>query len=97
MKQKLYLNNGDGYSLINLPSSSLAQPFALDFFGNFSISLFGQLKGSSIFSLWTLDGNDTLLTHLNGLEGCVLAHPHSSAWVDLNGDCKAGTFTISQL
>jgi hypothetical protein len=93
MIQKLYLNNGVNFTLFDLQySSTLAQPLLLDFYGNFSMSLLGQRKGSHGFSLWSF-GNDSAFVRDLGdqFHDCKLSEFHSNAWVDLNGDCKAGT------
>lgn len=85
---------GNGYDLINLSSSTLAQPLAIDYYGNFTISLLGQSKVSSNFSLWTFTENGTIVTNLDSFKGCTLTNPHANAWVDLNGDCKAGIIIL---
>jgi integrin alpha FG-GAP repeat containing protein 1 len=88
--QMAFLNDGDGYKVIDLPLSNLAQPLAIDYYGNFTMSLFGQTKGSSSFSLWTITENGSTVSTLDTFKGCSLSDPHANAWVDLNGDCKAG-------
>jgi integrin alpha FG-GAP repeat containing protein 1 len=92
--QKVYLDVGDGYQVINLPLSNLAQPLAIDYFGNFTVSLFGQTIGSKKFSLWTITENGGFISNLDMFKGCSLADPHANAWVDLNGDCKAGMISL---
>lgn len=92
--QKVYMNVDNGYDLINLPSSTLAQPLAIDFYGNFTISLFGQSKETSGFSLWTVTDKGAHVSKLDVFKGCVLTDPHANAWVDLNGDCKAGIIIL---
>lgn len=73
--------------------SSLAQPFLIDYFGLLKSDLFGISENgiSTIFchNITKLGGVEFSI--LERAQFCSLAKPHSSSFVDLDGDCLAGS------
>lgn len=87
----------------------LPQPFVADLSASLLPTLIGYRSGvdqlvsftfNSDFSAPPKDSFDfitkPLLLDSKGPEVCRLAHPHSSAFVDLNGDCLADLFFFCQ-
>eukprot|EP00842_Homolaphlyctis_polyrhiza_P005034 jgi/Hompol1/5531/HPOL_004510-RA len=105
---ELFVGNGNDHAAAVETSKSIAhqsQPFVADFTGNMRASLIGHHKSNPTqLSVWTFDSLKSAFQiepflSLNSLSGnqaanqtCRLAHPHSSAFVDLNGDCLADIF-----
>lgn len=85
---------------ISLPASMDAQPMSVDAAGSLRGDLLGHAHSSpDTLSVWrNVDGQMRLETPvMNGhIPPCRLAHPHSSANVDMNGDCLADLFLVCQ-
>ncbi|PWN19934.1 hypothetical protein BCV69DRAFT_283464 [Microstroma glucosiphilum] len=92
---------------IKLPSASGAQPMLADGTGDMKMDLLGQSSqsgNSGILEMWENvfgSRNSTQAFTLSsapletGSEPpCQLATPHSSAFIDLNGDCLADLFLV---
>ncbi|PKI82542.1 hypothetical protein MVES1_003813 [Malassezia vespertilionis] len=90
---------------IELPSSMHAQPLVADTTGDMHLDLVGHALGVEGLSIWENQVSDNtsaafalttpVLEHsVNPLPGCELADPHSSAFVDMNGDCLADLFLV---
>lgn len=86
-----------------LPAAAHAQPFVVDASG----SLRGELLGHAAtapdaLSVWRADPASAHFAMApapvtwNGGEPCRLAAPHSSAHIDLNGDCVADLFLVCE-
>ncbi|UZJ55026.1 hypothetical protein CBS101457_004346 [Exobasidium rhododendri] len=92
--------------VLTIPSSSSAQPFVLDATGDMHADLLGHVSSSSgKLSLWknTFGQNnrtdlfelaDAPFTPQASVPTCQLAEPHSSAFIDFNGDCLADLFLV---
>lgn len=82
-------------SPVSIPPSGTAQPFVLDSTGSMRLDLLG-VDSNGKMQLWKNSGNaDSLYTVTNSPLSdrvCTLADPHSSAFVDFNGDCVADLF-----
>lgn len=94
---------------MSIPSASSIQPFTLDANGDMHTDLMGYPANSpSKLSIWKnaydrtngsqaftienapLEYNETVLAE----PSCQLAKPHSSAFIDLDGDCLADLFLV---
>ncbi|WFD34353.1 hypothetical protein MCUN1_001192 [Malassezia cuniculi] len=94
--------NGTLGAPTHLPASAAPHPLALDASGDLHIDLLGHPKDSRELRVWrnlygapadrTIDLEELILVGDNAPPACRLAHPHSSAFVDLNGDCLADLF-----
>ncbi|KAJ1975956.1 hypothetical protein H4R34_004150 [Dimargaris verticillata] len=102
---KVYLGDGqNGFEAtpVILPPAAQAQPIPLDLTGDMTTDLLGISAADGTLKVWkntsrskaavplfelhdvpTMDGAHTM---------CQPSSPHASAWVDLNGDCRADLF-----
>ncbi|CCO30413.1 Cell division control protein 73 [Rhizoctonia solani AG-1 IB] len=94
----VHLGDGEGVNYSSprvLPPSGLAHPILLDSDGNMKLNMLG-LDPDGKMKLWRnnddTSGTFTLVDSPLSSQACKLADPHSSAVVDFNGDCLAGTF-----
>lgn len=77
--------------------SSLAQPFILDYNGNLGVSILGYEPDSKELLVWQLGTANFTKIPANLVDkeinknACQVSHPHSSAFIDLDGDCLAGS------
>ena len=84
---------------ITLPASTRAHPLTIDATGALAADLLGHVASDpTTLTLWHA-AQDTVVTeplamHGDGTPPCQLAHPHSSAHVDMNGDCLADLFLV---
>ncbi|KAI8919600.1 hypothetical protein BC831DRAFT_481146, partial [Entophlyctis helioformis] len=104
---QLFLGDGHG-SAEGMPNKNVAeisQPFIVDYDGTMVPSLMGHVRGEpNVLSVWTFNTTslefDVRRTELSsrapGGRECHLPNPHSSAFVDLNGDCLADIFLVCQ-
>jgi integrin alpha FG-GAP repeat containing protein 1 len=77
----------------SLDSSSLSHPLVLDWYENMTSSLLGHsFANQERLSIWSSQSAAVRNLPPNLFSGCRIAHPHSNAWLDLNGDCKPGSF-----
>ncbi|KAL1915364.1 uncharacterized protein VTP21DRAFT_6822 [Calcarisporiella thermophila] len=93
-------------NFIKLPSSSAAQPILFDYDGNMRTDLLGYPSSSSdTLSVWrnvvnpatnALEFEIAPFPLNNSAPACKPANPHSSAFVDLDGDCLADLFLVCQ-
>ncbi|KAG0054100.1 hypothetical protein BGZ83_011984 [Gryganskiella cystojenkinii] len=106
------IDNGWDAEFITLPSSTSQQPMTFDVNGDMRTDLLGYAfagyqAGTSPLSVWknihdpkNPGGPIFELVPMNftGEAGpqCILSNPHSSAFVDLNGDCLADIFLTCQ-
>ncbi|WFD32932.1 hypothetical protein MSPP1_003985 [Malassezia sp. CBS 17886] len=93
-----------------LPAAMHAQPLTLDATGDLHVDLLGHAETQAdTLSVWrnTMGTNATApvaieaprLMRANGTDAppaCRLADPHSSAFIDLNGDCLADLFLVCE-
>ncbi|KAJ1990529.1 hypothetical protein H4R33_001672 [Dimargaris cristalligena] len=109
---KIYLGNGQGGFEPNpsiLSPASSAHPVLFDSNGDMTTDLLGfvQSDGKDIVKLWKNHAKDYGSAPLFTLEDitlwsdqneslCKFNHPHSNAWLDLNGDCQADLFVTCQ-
>lgn len=92
--------NGSLGAPTRLPPSSPAHPLVLDAAGDLHADLLGVPAGSAELAVWrNLYGAAAAAEPFylerpqwRGGAPCRLAHPHSSAFVDLDGDCLADLF-----
>lgn len=92
--------NGSLGAPVRLPPAAGAQPLALDASGDLHVDLLGHPQGARELHVWrnlygaASDGSFDLEKPIlvGDAPPCQLAHPHSSAFVDLNGDCLADLF-----
>ncbi|RKP26277.1 hypothetical protein SYNPS1DRAFT_28023 [Syncephalis pseudoplumigaleata] len=102
---RVYLGNGrdrldPGY--ITVPASTAAQPIPFDFAGDMRIHLLGYPANKpDTLSVWKnrpieAGQNATelfdIVTMPQSERFCKFSHPHSGAFVDLNGDCLSDLF-----
>ncbi|KAI0059037.1 integrin alpha N-terminal domain-containing protein [Artomyces pyxidatus] len=88
---------------ITIPSSTLSQPIPLDIDGDMKIDLLGLQPGSPpTLKVWQNIWNASHTTGplysiidppFHGPQ-CRISNPHSSAIIDLNGDCLADIFLV---
>ncbi len=92
---------------IKLPASAATQPIALDASGDLALDLLGHATDDTHLRLWrnhlaqngTFEVVDMPLVDEKGIEirsSCQLSSPHSSAFIDLDGDCAADLFLVCQ-
>ncbi|KAG0305341.1 hypothetical protein BGZ98_004275 [Dissophora globulifera] len=101
------IDNGWDPNFITVPSSTSQQPMTFDYNGDMMTDLLGYAfegyqAGISPLSVWknvyspSVPGKIFEVSPINftGDPGpaCTLSDPHSSAFVDLNGDCLADIF-----
>lgn len=89
--------NGTVGEMQSLPASTLSHPMTLDAAGSLHADLFGHAAASpNDVSVWRNYNGSFVLERpvMLGGEPCRLAHPHSSAFVDMNGDCLADLFLV---
>lgn len=93
---------------LQVPPSTLAQPLVVDATGDMEIDLLGlPYNSSSSLQMWRNSFSATNTTAAfevqrgpflsssdGGEEPCQLADPHSSAFVDIDGDCLADLFLV---
>lgn len=84
---------------VTLPPSTRAHPLTIDATGALAADLLGHVASHpTALSLWhPAQGSfvtEALAMHSNSTPPCQLAHPHSSAHVDMNGDCLADLFLV---
>ncbi|OAJ38717.1 hypothetical protein BDEG_22624 [Batrachochytrium dendrobatidis JEL423] len=96
---QLFLGNGKLNSTVVKSGSGIsetAQPFVIDYDGQMYPSLLGHVHNQpNNLSLWTFNTTTNLFDirpsnfTQNSPAGnsCQLSHPHSSAFIDINGDC----------
>lgn len=99
---KLYFGNQKSFDkAINLPSSMNIQPTLIDFYGNMHPNLLGYpFDPNAAFNLHIWKFNDTSVNvepvtikdEKTGRQLCKISHPHSNAFIDLNGDCLSDLF-----
>ncbi|KZT59740.1 integrin alpha N-terminal domain-containing protein, partial [Calocera cornea HHB12733] len=105
----IYLGQGNGLfseSALTVPGTASEQPIALDATGNIRVDLLGMsptASGSSTWQLWENTWNTSTRSGpmfgittppLDTSKLCKLSNPHSSAVVDLDGDCLADLFLV---
>lgn len=91
-----------------LPPSALAQPLTVDASGQQRTELLGHADATpATLSVWRnwhgLNGTQNMTVEPVRLvsrgaapPACRLAHPHGSAFVDMNGDCLADLFLVCE-
>ncbi|KAK6091806.1 hypothetical protein MT418_007777 [Batrachochytrium dendrobatidis] len=101
---QLFLGNGKLNSTVVKSGSGIsetAQPFVIDYDGQMYPSLLGHVHNQpNNLSLWTFNTTTNLFDirpsnfTQNSPAGnsCQLSHPHSSAFIDINGDCLPDVF-----
>ena len=106
VKMSFYPGNGKGGygksnyqsflgSAIEMESSDLTQPIALDLEGNMHTVLLGQDHASHEWSFWSMNSTKSWnMTKIHGplSKACQIADPHSNAFIDLDGDCLSDIF-----
>ncbi|KAI9596507.1 hypothetical protein BDF19DRAFT_437639 [Syncephalis fuscata] len=106
---RVYLGNGRDHfdsNYITVPSSTAIQPIPFDFVGDMRIHLLGYPStNADTLSVWKnrpipVGQNTTELFDIVKMpqsdKFCKLAHPHSGAFIDLNGDCLADLFVTCE-
>ncbi|KAG2020932.1 hypothetical protein CC2G_006216 [Coprinopsis cinerea AmutBmut pab1-1] len=94
-----------GFDLKNplkVQSSTLPQPIPIDIDGDMKIDLLGTIPGGEGLQIWQNIWNESapspqlyeMIPAPFPNVRCKLAHPHSNAVVDLNGDCLADVFLV---
>ncbi|KAL4399692.1 hypothetical protein ACI68E_004075 [Malassezia pachydermatis] len=87
---------------ITLPASDAPHPLLVDASGTLQGELLGHATAKpGTLTLWRRDEATSQysleeLTMHGDISPCQLAHPHSSAHVDMNGDCLADLFLVCQ-
>ncbi|KAI8983819.1 hypothetical protein BDB01DRAFT_790233 [Pilobolus umbonatus] len=95
---RMHIYCGDGNDTfqvdpIKLPSAIQSLPIVLDINGDMRTDILGYSKDTNELSVWMNTGGSSLFnltsasTVFNKVDTCQWAHPHSNAFVDLNGDC----------
>ncbi|KAJ3295635.1 hypothetical protein HK104_002440 [Borealophlyctis nickersoniae] len=108
-KLRIYFGNGiDSFnqtSYLDLESSSLQHPLVMDYNGTMKPDLLGYLpttKHDYKLSLWSPSSMDGKASPVNLDDGgqnhrvCKISHPHSNAFIDLDGDCLPDLFLTCQ-
>ncbi|KAH6578731.1 hypothetical protein BASA50_008422 [Batrachochytrium salamandrivorans] len=104
---ELFLGNGKKNATEVESSKSISEPshpFIIDYDGDMRPSLIGHVHSQpDILSVWTFNSTNNIFdvrktnfsqsTSNNG-HHCHLPHPHSSAFIDLDGDCLADVFLM---
>ncbi|KAJ3160679.1 hypothetical protein HDU86_000438 [Geranomyces michiganensis] len=95
------LSNTYATSFLELESATGMQPFIVDYTGAMKPELLGYPVGKDRkLSLWKptvgATASEVPLTQ-NSTALCTLAHPHSNAFVDLDGDCVADMFVTCDM
>ncbi|KAJ3412080.1 hypothetical protein HDV05_001304 [Chytridiales sp. JEL 0842] len=104
MSLKIFFGNGlnslNRTTVLTLPPAIGPEPFVLDYFGEMRSDLMGYpFDSPDKLSIWRINDNQTvevvparLVDTASGKTACKLSTPHSSGFVDLNGDCLADIF-----
>ncbi|RKP11179.1 hypothetical protein THASP1DRAFT_11906 [Thamnocephalis sphaerospora] len=104
LRMRIYLGDGqDVSSYVQVPSSTAAQPILFDFVGDMRVHMLGYpFDKPQQLSVWKNKApspgeNITELLPMPAADQfCKISHPHSNAFVDLNGDCLADLFLTCQ-
>ncbi|EIE92252.1 hypothetical protein RO3G_17059 [Rhizopus delemar RA 99-880] len=106
IQMQIYLGNGNDTfesQPIKLPSAQGALPIVLDINGDMKTDILGYSKETNQLSTWMNMGDSSFNLTLadtmfdkQSIDQCTWANPHSNAFVDLDGDCLADGFKLSQ-
>ena len=99
---KLYIGGSHLFESSSEIHLNNIQPFIADNFGKLEPVFNGYLKDSKDLSAITVDKNGkfivletNLYDKLNNISACFLSTPHSSAFLDFDGDCAAGFMKLN--
>jgi integrin alpha FG-GAP repeat containing protein 1 len=95
----VYIGNGANFTQLSASfKTKLSQPFIADLTGKMEIDIVGHQPKADNLTTWKVVGDrvisnaSTIVDAKSGRVPCKLAHPHSNAFVDLDGDCLADLF-----
>ncbi|KAI8907014.1 hypothetical protein DFJ77DRAFT_514148 [Powellomyces hirtus] len=104
ISMRIFYGNGrdslNGTHFHELEAATSVQPFVVDYSGTMKPELLGYPTGEDgTLSLWSPTSSaqaSEVTMSQNTTAVCTLAHPHSNAFLDLDGDCFADIFLSCQ-
>lgn len=107
LENHMFINEGNKWtSAIDSPfKTTLSQPFVGDFTGDLQLTILGKsidnTANSNGLTSWKINGTRIIKSNPVKFFGkqqtpCEISHPHSNAFVDLDGDCLPGYKIINR-